>query len=238
MKRLLTLLTVFVLSASLSCDNLYAGRGGSFSSSGGSRSSESSGRSGGGSHSSGRSSSFSSPSSHKSTPNLSGSRPSVKSDTSSSKTDRAAAATVKKDGKVFSSRADAVRDFKSQVKNDPKMQKSFSSQYPTTYGKEPVTRPSHIPQTYGGNTVIYNNGGYGYMGAGGIWMPLTALMLMNTMSDAALASSMGHHGYVTSPAVVSSDAGIVMVTFSIVVALAGLLVIGIILYNISKKGQD
>lgn len=166
------------------------------------------GRSGG--FSSSRSSSFSrstsSPSrsswGSKTTSSKSSARTSV-----TSKTDTKATRTYTKNGKTMT-RTQAVSDFKSKAKSDPKVQASLAKNYPTKFTSKPATRPSYIPQSYNGNTVIYQNGGYGYM-SGGSFNPLMTYMLLDTMSDAAMMSAMTSSGYRASAGttVVATDSG-------------------------------
>jgi len=93
---------------------------------------------------------------------------------------------AKASGKTFSTRADAMKDFKS--KNAGKYTSKFSSQ--------PSKRPDYIPQStsVGGKTynVTYNSsyGGYGYMGPSGAWI------MYDAMADAAMMSVlMNRQGY-------------------------------------------
>lgn len=161
------------------------------------------GRSGGGFRSSSSRSSFSRSSSKPSVSKSSwGSKKSTSSSTSkrtsvASKTDKKATRTFTKNGKTLTKKQ-AVSDFKSKVKNDPKLRENLKKEYPTSYKTEPKTRPSHIPQSYNGHTVVYQNGGYGYMNNGS-WSPLMTYMLLDTMSDAAMMNAMSRHGYAANP---------------------------------------
>jgi hypothetical protein len=51
-----------------------------------------------------------------------------------------------------------------------------------------ASRPSHIPQSYGGYNTTYNinTGGYGYYGAGNVWVPYLATHMI--ISDAMMHS--------------------------------------------------
>jgi hypothetical protein len=102
---------------------------------------------------------------------------------------------AKSQGKAFGSKKAAVSDFKSKAKSDPKTQAALAKSHPTTFDKEPATRPSYVPQSYNNQTVVFNNGGYGYYGAGGGWNALHTYMLLDTMSDVAMMNAMSHQGY-------------------------------------------
>lgn len=127
----------------------------------------------------------------------------------STKADKAAYEKAAKSGKAFKTKDAAAKDFKSRAKTDPKVQQKLAKDYPTKYDKKPETRPSHIPQTYNNQTVVYQNGGYGYAGPNGFTL-LTSYMLLDTMSDAMMYSAMANHGYHVggAPAVVHHQPGI------------------------------
>ncbi len=94
---------------------------------------------------------------------------------------------AKTNGTSFSNRTDAVSNFKSR----------YAGQYPTSFAREPSSRPSYIPQTtmVGGRnvTIIYNSGygGYGYMN------PLTnAWIMYDLWSDHVMMDRMMYNqGY-------------------------------------------
>lgn len=108
-----------------------------------------------------------------------------------SATDKAAYEKAVKSGTAFKTRDDAVKDFSAK----------HGSKYTSTFPKEPVTRPAHIPQTttVGGQSynVNYNPqyGGYGYTNSLGTWMMFDAL------TDAATMTMLmnNHNYYVGSP---------------------------------------
>lgn len=188
---------------------------------------------GGGRSSSFRSSPTRSFSSPKSTPTKSSpSKVSTSGRTSvvGSKTDVKSYQTAKQNGKAFTTKAAAVKDFKAKAASDPKVKQQLAKDYPTSYATQPATRPAHIPEKYsaGGNTynVTYQNGGYGYMGPNGFTM-LTSYMLLDTMSDAMLMSSMSRQGYHVGPPVVNSGPSVLacimlvlFATFVIVIIIA------------------
>lgn len=198
---------------------------------------------GGGGFGGGRSSSSRSGSSYKSSSRSSSSkatkpsasRPKPKVQTAKSKADQAAYQKAKSSGKAFSTKKAAVSDFKSKAKTDPKTQAALSKSYPTKYTKEPATRPAHIPATHGGQTVIYQNGGYGTM-SGGSFSPLMTYMLMDTMTDAMLMSSMKSQGYHvgTAPTVqyaASSGPSRGMTIFLWFMGITFVIILGVVIYN-------
>ncbi len=94
--------------------------------------------------------------------------------------------TAKKNGTAFSSKADAMKSFKS--KN--------STKYKSTYATRPSVRPSHIPSNYsvGGRSysVVYHNGGYRYQNSLGAWM------IYDAFSDAIMYNALmkqNHYHY-------------------------------------------
>lgn len=114
------------------------------------------------------------------------SRPVPSTPTPGSQVDQAALSRARTQGTIFNSRADAERAF----------ERDYANRFPSTFPREPNTRPSHIPQstTVDGRSydVTYNPRyrGYGYMRDGG-WVAY------NTFRDVALLSMlMGQHGYV------------------------------------------
>lgn len=105
-----------------------------------------------------------------------------------STTDKVAYEKAVKSGTAFKTRDEAVKDFSAK----------HGAKYTSTFPKEPVTRPSYIPQTttVGGRSynINYNPqyGGYGYMNSLGTWMMFDAL------TDAAtMTMLMNNHGYYT-----------------------------------------
>lgn len=185
---------VALLTFSFIGEETFARRGGSFgggrSFSGGSRSSR--GFSSRSSGQSSRSRSFSSGSRR----SKGTAKPSARS---KAKAQRRSYEKAKASGKAYTNKSSALKGYRSKFKSDPKTRAAFNKKYPTTYSKQPATRPSHIPQSYQGNTVIYQGGGYGYM-HNGVFTMLTGAMLMSTMSDAMLMSHMRHQGYHIGPA--------------------------------------
>jgi len=177
---------------------LIAGSGDSFAFKGG-------GFGGGGRSFSSRSFSSSKPSSSsKSWGNSSSSRPKsatavskplVKRETAKSVADRKTYEAAKSSGKAFATKSAAVADFKAKAKSDPKVQESLTKTYPTTFTAEPKTRPAYIPPSYNGSPVIYNNGGYGYRGSDGSFNMLMTYMLVDSLSDSMMMSSMRSNGY-------------------------------------------
>lgn len=103
-----------------------------------------------------------------------------------SATDKAIYEKAVKNGTVFKTKDEAISSFKT----------THGAKYTSTFPKEPVTRPTYIPQTttVGGRSynVTYNQdrGGYGYMNSLGTWM------MFDAMTDAVVMSSlMNNHGY-------------------------------------------
>src|SRR5690606_29338018 len=100
--------------------------------------------------------------------------------------DQAALNRARTQGTVFGSRADAERAF----------ERDYAQRFPSTYSREPATRPSHIPQTTTVDGQSYpvtydrQHGGYGYM-RNGTWVAYNAFRDM-----AILSMLMGQHGYV------------------------------------------
>ena len=187
MKKLSVFIMFIILSFSIFTSGVCAKRsGGSFRSS--SRSSFSSSRS-------------SKPSLNKplSKPTLLTKRTTTSKTTNKSPAQMKAYEKAKTSGKAFTDKKKATTHFKNSAKTDPKVQVSMAKQYPTKYTSQPSTRPKHIPQTYQGQTVIYQNGGYGYMGGNGAFTMLATYMLIDTMSDAMLMSSMNNQGYHVGP---------------------------------------
>lgn len=109
-----------------------------------------------------------------------------------SKTDKAMAKKNNLAAKKYGSRANAQKEFRSKLKNDP----NFAKKYPNKFDKQPAKRPDYIPASVnrGGTTynVTYMNGGYGYMGPLGTWIMLDMMTDM-MVTDAMLRS----HGYGT-----------------------------------------
>ncbi len=137
---------------------------------------------------------------------------------------------AKQSGKFGKTRADAAKKFRS----DPKVQAEIGKKYPGKYASKPATRPEHIPQTYsrGGTTynISYNqgHGGYGYMGAGGLWV---AYAFSSMATERMLNRSMYHHGYAYGerPVYVRSGVGagtVLLVAFGVaVIVVAGTVII-------------
>ncbi len=101
---------------------------------------------------------------------------------------------AKKSGKAYKTKSAALKGYRSKFKSNPKSRAAFNKKFPTSYSKQPAKRPAHIPQSYQGNTVIYQNGGYGYS-SGGAFHMMTGMMLMSTMNNAMLMSHMRTQGY-------------------------------------------
>jgi hypothetical protein len=234
--KLFAAMMTVVLSISLLASDGFArgGRGG-----GGSR---------GGGFSSSRSSSSRSSSSRSSSSRSGGGFGSRKTGTTtrSGSTKRSSAATkksavdrrnyekAKSSGKAFGTKKAAVSDLKAKAKSDPKTKAALNKQYPTKYDKEPATRPSHIPQTHQGNTVIYQNGGYGYMGGGGTFQLLTTMMLLDTMSDVHMNTALrtqGYHVGAAPPVVVATGPSWGTIILFILI---GFVVVGLIAFIISE----
>ena len=103
-----------------------------------------------------------------------------------SSTDKVAYEKATKNGTAFKTKEEAISSFKT----------THGAKYTSTFPKEPVTRPTYIPQTtnVGGRdyNVSYNQdrGGYGYMNN------LGTFMMFDAMTDAVVMSSlMNNHGY-------------------------------------------
>jgi len=117
-------------------------------------------------------------------------KPSSKSNVATQKykssTDKVVYEKAVKSGTAFKTKDEAVSSFKT----------NHGAKYTSTFPKEPVTRPTYIPQTtnVGGRdyNVSYNQdrGGYGYMNN------LGTFMMFDAMTDAVVMSSlMNNHGY-------------------------------------------
>lgn len=191
-KKLGVFALIAVMSLSVIGDGLA--KGGGFRSSGSSRSFSS--RPSTSSPSKSWGSSSSKPT--KSWGSSSSTKPVRKVETPKSLADRKAYETAKSNGKAFTTKSAAVTDFKAKAKSDPKLQASLEKSYPTKYATEPSTRPAHVPQSYNGSPVIFNNGGYGYNGPNG-FNPLLTYMIVDSLSDAMLMSSMQNNGYRVGP---------------------------------------
>lgn len=118
---------------------------------------------------------------------------------------------AKQGGTVFSSREQAVENFKQK----------YSQQYPSSFKQEPKSRPNYIPSTYSttvpGSTartynIIYDTsyGGYGYWTGGS--NGLGNFILYNAINDSLLRQK----GYYYGPTVYSSS-NFLYVTLGIVV---------------------
>ena len=146
------------------------------------------------------------PTAKPSTPSTWGQRSTLTTRPSTSSTANKTQSTVESKVKAspgYKTRTEAVSAFKSKAASDPKVKAELAKSYPTTYASQPATRPAHIPATYNNHTVVYQNGGYGYNN-GSSWVPLASYMLLDTMSDAMLMSTMNHHGYHHGPTVVNT----------------------------------
>jgi hypothetical protein len=135
---------------------------------------------------------------------------------------------ARRNGSLFSSKAEASQAFKSRYAKD----------YATTFAAEPSVRPSYIPASalVGGRNVdiAYNPalGGYGYLHpALGTWI------LFDALSDAAtLDFAMSRHGYYWggAPAYVSHGPSFLGLAFAV---LAVLLVLALIARAAGRAAQ-
>ncbi len=162
----------------------------------------------------------------------SASRKATKPTRTASKADKALAAKAKKNGTSFKNKKAATADFK----------KKNATKYKSKYASKPATRPSHIPSTtsVGGKNVNVtynvNNGGYGYMGAGGSWMAYNAMADVAMMS--VLMRSSGYH-YAGMPntgaVVVHSNGSFLWIILSII---GGIVVIGVAVSIFNRQGSS
>jgi hypothetical protein len=139
-----------------------------------------------------------------------------------SKADKALYEKAKRNGTSYKTRGEATSAFKTKMANQKRA--DGNPMYSSKYVAQPGTRPGHIPQTYGGNTIIYNQqyGGYGHMGVGG-WM------MYNAMADATMMSMMmrnqGYH-YGAAP---RYGPGVGLITLTVVCGIIAVVAVGVVI---------
>lgn len=121
---------------------------------------------------------------------------------------------------AYKTKADATSAFK----------KNNASKYPSKYTTQPAARPSHIPATYNGQSMMFHNGGYGTWSGG---MGIGVFSPYNTMTDMIMLNmlmSRNSYHYGGAPVIVAHRSGFSFLMLIGLVVVAVFVIGGICVY--------